>query len=1097
MKVLRFLFLFVFCKLSAQEKTFKLIPTDSSGLYFNNVVIDNQRLNVISYEYFYNGGATCLGDINNDGLPDLFFTSNEFECRLFLNLGNLKFKDITKESQIADPIGYHTGAVMVDINNDGWLDIYICKSVFKENKHKKNKLFVNNKNGTFTEMAEKYGLADFGYATQIYFNDMDQDGDLDAYILNHPYNLNNAKTIRLGYNKKMQIEVKKDPPLPEETCRYYENVNGFFVDKTQQAGLTTKAFALSAILEDFNNDGLVDIYQCNDYLEPDYLFINKGNGKFINQYDSFFKHGSFSSMGSYFEDLNNDGYNDLITVDMLPDNPRRQKMLRRSNSYDEYEMYVKYGFGLQFAKNSVQLNNRNNTFSDISYLTGMAFSDWSWGVVMADFDNDSKKDVYIANGYMRDITDMDFIRFQMDSIKKALGFSKSNEDVLNILSEIPSAKIRDFYFKNYGNLNFKKYTKEIGINENTWSYSTVFADLDNDGDLELVVNNCNDYPFLYKNNTVENQAGNFLRVKLKGTAKNPFGIGCKIALYLKDSLYQTTTCNPFKGYLSSQDYRLHFGCEQHKALTVKATWPNGMEQVIENVGVNQEITIDIQNASHPISSKKEIISFLEDRTQAIGLKFKHQENPHIDFKLEPLLPYKLSQEGPAIAVADINNDQKDDIIIGGSKDVATICFIQTSEGKFIEKKSMDFEKDKLFEDGSILAHDLDKDGDLDLLIATGGNDYPRDSLKYPLRIYLNNGQGTFSKMNIKKTLYTSAHSLSVVDLDKDGQSEFFIGGRSIPGNYGQTPSSYLFQIKQNDIVLLPQSSAFQKQGMVTSSYWSDIDGNGYSDLVTAGHWMPVQVFYNYAGVLESNPRPLSENQNGWWNCILPVDIDNDGDLDIAAGNLGLNSRYVAPEGNPMTMHVNDYDRNGSTDIIISTFMKDKMYPIAIRDYVLDQMPMLRKRYLRYHQYADAQINTMFSPQEREGENLFTAHNMKSGIFINDKGTFTFQSFDNHAQFSPIKAIQALDLDKDGLKDLLLTGNNYATEVETGRDDANIGLVLKNETTHFKSLTVDQSGFYTPHDAKDIKPIKINNRLCFVIANNNAPIQIVCRNEYDR
>lgn len=1075
----------------APKKLFTRIAPDSSGIYFNNIVEDNTLLNVISYEYYYNGGGVAVGDINNDGLQDLFFTANVYECKLYLNQGNLKFKDITKESGTNGGPGYHTGAVMVDINQDGWLDIYVCKSVTSSISERENVLYINNKNGTFTNRAKEFGLNDAGFATQAYFNDMDKDGDLDCYLLNHPYNLNNARTIRLAYNKLGQLEAVKEIPNEYETCRYYENMKGKFVDKTKEAGLITRAFALSAILEDFNQDGFIDIYQCNDYLEPDYLFINDGKNHFTNKHKDFFKHGSYSSMGSDYADINNDGLSDLITVDMLPENISRQKSLRRSNNYDEFDMVVKYGFGHQYAKNVVQLNNGNGTYSDISYLTSMAYSDWSWGTIIHDFDNDGFKDVYIANGYMRDITDMDFVKFSMDSIRKELNKAKSNADIVSILSAIPSVKIRDLYFRNYGNLNFKKMTKEAGIEEFSWSFAATYADLDNDGDAELIVNNCNDPAFLYRNNTSEYGYGKFLKVKFKGPENNLSGIGAKVSISTKDGMKQTNYFNPFRGYLSNSQYEVLFGCAYADSVSILVEWPDGKTEKIDHLATNQTFIADYYRASseklNPVPSKK-IFDF-KDHSKEINLAFTHKENDYIDFKLEPLLPYQLSKSGPCIAVGDIDGDGLEDILIGGAKNQSASVYVQNLSGRFIPIISACFKEDAPFEDGAMLLADFDGDKDLDLLVSSGGNDYQRDINKYPLRIYKNDGKGNFTKFNYSNILHISANHLSVTDYDKDGTLDFFIGGRSVPGHYGLTPNSYIFHIIGNKIDTMPANISFRKMGMITTASWCDLDKNGFEDLVVAGHWMDIKVFYNYNGILSSSPVKIGTYSSGWWNTLTVDDIDNDGDLDIIAGNLGLNSRYTANEQQPMSMFVNDFDKNGSTDIIINVFSKDKSYPITIRDYLLDQMPFLRKKFLRYKNYAGTTIQDMFNEAVLNECKIEATNNMKSGIFLNTNNTFEFIPFVNEAQIAPINGIQIGDFDQDGKKDILLGGNNFSTEVETGRDDAGIGLVLKGKGNFvFAPTSVNESGFFIPGDVKQIMPIQINNKKHYLIGNNSGQLQ---------
>ncbi len=1087
--LLLLLIFFVCQNIFAQTTLFTLLPPDSTGVDFVNIIKDTKGLNVISYEYYYNGGGVAIGDINNDGLPDIFFTSNVNECRLYLNQGNLKFKDVTAAAGVMAGGTYHTGTCMVDINNDGWLDIYVCQSV-AEAQYRKNILFENNKDGTFTNRAAEYGIDDAGYSMAAYFNDLDNDGDLDLLVLNHPRNLDFARAVHLAYNKNGVLEAVKDSITAYESDQYYENVNGKYFNKTKEAGLETHAFGLSAVLQDFNGDGLTDIYQANDYLKPDYLFINKGGGKFVNEFDKFFGHGSYSSMGSDYADINNDGLSDLITVDMLPEVNERQKQLRGGNNYDEFEKVVKYGFGYQYVKNVLQLNNGNNTYSDISYFTGMAFSEWSWAVLTADFDNDGWKDVYIANGYMRDITDMDYVKFKMDSIKKELIKVKTDEEVVQLLEAIPQVKVLKSYFKNYGDLKFKREIKSTGMDHFALSFGAAYADLDNDGDLEIVVNNSNDYAFVYKNNARELQLGNSIRIKLNGSAKNIHGIGTTITshtAYLKD---QTIVFNPMKGYLSSHDNTVLIGIENNSTADLTITWPDGKVQLLKNVSANKLTTINYADAM--VAAHDSIITktFFKDVTAATKVNYTYTENQYIDFKLEPLLPHRFSQMGPCICVADFNGDKLEDFFVGGAKDKPAKIFYQNSTGGFAGSDQALFYTDKMYEDGACSAVDFDKDGDIDIIVTTGGNEYPNDKMKYPVRFYNNDGKGIFSKSTYSFRVFTSSNSISVADFNKDGNTDIFIGGRSVPGHYGIIPNSFLLSII-NDSLINISFPQLTNAGMVTSSAWADMNNDGWSDLILTGEWMPISVFYNDNGVLKQTSSTI-ENTNGWWNKIITTDIDNDGDQDIVAGNLGMNTRYRGTIDRPVTMVVSDFDDNGSTDCIINTYVKGQSYPIAIRDYVLDQMPYLRKKFLRYKPYSAATLQDIFTADQLAKATNFTANNMYSSVFFNDgNAAFVQMPLPNEAQFFPVNGIQVADINTDGISDLLLAGNDYSTEVETGRNDAGIGLALlgKGNGT-FTSMSVTQSGFFIPGDVKCLEKIIVGGKTVFVAGKNKDKLQFI-------
>ncbi|HUR65261.1 MAG TPA: VCBS repeat-containing protein [Chitinophagaceae bacterium] len=1072
------------------QKLFSLIPADTSGVLFNNEIIDSKELNVVSYEYFYNGSGVSAGDINNDGLCDLYFTSNVGDCRLYLNQGHLKFKDITPTAGIDGHGGYKTGTVMVDINNDGWLDIYVCKSVAADPKLRRNVLYINNHNNTFTERAAEYGVADEGFSMAAYFNDLDNDGDLDLLVLNHPYNLNFAKTIHLTYNKKGEIESVRDRPTPFESDQYYENVNGKFINRTVQAGLATRSFGLSAILEDFNGDGKIDIYQANDYLEPDYLFINKGGGKFVNDFEKYFKHGSYSSMGSDYADINNDGFSDLITVDMLPEGNYRQKQLRRGNNYDEFEKVVKYGYGYQYVKNVLQLNNGNGSFSDISYYTNTAFSDWSWGVMMNDFDNDGLKDIYIANGYMRDITDMDYVRFKMDSVKKELIKTGNQEDVLKLLAVIPSVKVLKNFYRNYGNFDFRKETKESGLDQPAWSFGSAYADLDNDGDLEIIVCNVNDYAFIYKNNTIENGGGNSISVKLKGPAKNINGLGAKIWVNTPDGKNYYFIANTMRGYLSSNDAKVVIGIGNNISATVRVTWPDGKSQIEEaKAGVLQQIEY---NKGRPlIIDEPKNTPFFRDITADTKISYQHKENAYIDFKLEPMLPHRFSQLGPCTSVADLNGDGREDLVIGGAKDFPAVIYLQNQDGTFLSKPQPVFENDKKYEDGSVTAVDFDKDGDKDLIITSGGNDHAKNMQMYPVRFYSNDGKGSFTTYREKgNSVYASSNAVAVTDFNKDGKLDIFIGGSTSPGNYGLIPRSYLVNIIDSSLVsIIP--GGLESPGMIKSAVWADMNNDGWEDLVLAGEWMPITVYYNWNGNIDARPFIITQT-HGWWNKIVCTDIDKDGDLDIIGGNLGLNTRYTGTQEKPVSMVVSDFDANGSTDCVISTYIRNTSYPIAIRDYILDQMPYLKKKYLRYAQYSGATVTDIFTAEQLAKAKYFIADNMSSAVFLNKgEGKFEIKKLPPEAQFFPVNGIQYADVNNDSFTDLLVAGNDYSTEVETGRNDAGIGLMmLGNGKGEFTTVPVTRSGFYVPGDVKSLEAISINGKRCYIVGKNMDKIQVL-------
>ena len=1085
------LFLFQTEITKAQQTLFTLQHPDSTGMLFFNLINDTKQLNVMTNEYYYNGGGVAIGDVNNDGLPDIFFSANVMDCKLFINEGNLKFKDVTKEAGVTATGDYHTGTVMVDINNDGWMDIYVCQSTDGDPEKRRNKLFVNNKNGTFINRAKEYGVDDAGYSIEAFFNDMDNDGDLDLLVLNYPYQIQYAKTVHLTYDAKEVLVLAPDIIRPYESDRYYENINGKYFDKTHEAGLETHSFGLSAVLQDFNGDGLTDIYQANDYLKPDYLFINKGNGKFVNEFADYFGHCPYFSMGTDYADINNDGLSDLIAVDMLPEGNDRQKQLGGPNNFDEFEKMMMYGNGYQYVKNVVQLNNGNNTYSDISYFTGMAASEWSWAVLTADFDLDGWKDVYITNGYLRDITNIDYMKFKLDSLNKELKKIKSDSDVVKLVSNIPQVKVLKAYFKNYGGLNFKREVKSTGLDQFAWSFGAAYADLDNDGDLDIVVNNTNDYAFLLKNNTIENKTGASVRLKLNGTVNNIHGIGTKIVAVTPDHLTQTLIFNPMKGYLSSHDNTILIGFGKYTTMDLNITWPDGKTQPLNGVTPNQLLTINYTDATDVIADLTAIAPLFKDVTADTKINYTYAENSYIDFKLEPLLPHRFSQLGPCITVADFNGDKLDDIFVGGAKDHAAVLFFQNADATFTQSTPAIFTTDKMHEDGACTAVDIDGDGDNDLIVTSGGNDYPNDNTKYPVRFYLNDGKGNFSGSKYSSKFFVSANTIVVNDFNKDGKSDFFIGGRTVPGHYGLIPNSYILSIQNDSLIDINTSPSLHSAGMVTTASWADMNGDGWTDLVLTGEWLPMTIYYNNNGIISDRPT-LLDHTSGWWNKIVTADIDLDGDLDIIGGNLGMNTRYRGTIDKPVTMVASDFDNNGSTDCLVSTYVKGKSYPIAFRDNVLDQMPYLRKKFLRYHQYANATIQDIFTEEQIMKADKFIADLMYSTVFINDgKGTFAQVNLPAQAQFAPVNGIQITDINNDKIPDLLLAGNNYSTEVETGRNDAGIGLALLGLVDgSFAPMPVTLSGFFVPGDVKCLEKIIVNGKTIFIAGKNKGQLQFV-------
>ena len=1094
MRIYIIIIVIVLCFDKATSQThFVRIPAKDSGLNFTNQIIENKHFNSFTYPYMYNGAGVAAGDLNNDGLTDLFFSSNLLPNKLFLNKGNMKFEDISVASGINTESGFFTGVTMVDINNDGYLDIYICKSVEDSAVNRKNVLYINNGNLTFTNKAKEYGLDDASYSTQAYFNDMDLDGDVDLFLLNYPYNMGYANKI-VVVKKGDQLVADEDTSREDVSYRYYENFNGFFKDRTFAAGLGSYAFGLSAIIDDFNEDGYPDIYTCNDFFKPDYLYINNKNGTFTNRLEEYFSHISNNSMGSDYADINNDGNPDLIVVDMISESLARQKRLRGPGNYDHFQKMVDFGYSHQYLKNVLQLNNGNKTYSDISYYAGVTFTEWSWAPILADFDNDGLKDLFITNGLLHDVTDMDFSMYKSDSIKKVLFATKSIEDAMMVIKDFPSIKVNNLLYHNNGQLGFENLESRSGITEPSWSNGAVAADLDNDGDLDLVTNNINEEAFLYKNNAIENKTGNYIRFKINGSAKNKDGFFTLVEIESIDGKKkQMHRYYPTRGYLSSHEPFIHFGVSTYESVNVKVTWPDKKTQEIKNLPCNKIHSLNYADAViKPETPKTVATTVMKDITESTKINYLQKESSYIDFKLEPLLPHQFSKMGPCLSVGDINNDKMDDVFIGGSSNISGAIYIQKQNGTFSIQEQPDLIKDKKYEDTGSSIFDADNDGDNDLLVVSGGNETPDDPSLYIARLYLNNGKGILNRNTSFPEVRTSGKAIAVGDFDNDGWKDIYIGGRVIPGHYGRTPSSFL--LKNNKGIFVDVTSltpSLQKPGMITDAVWSDNDGDGWKELILVGEWMPLTIFKNKNGVLYNTAEQMNKTY-GWWNTIIAVDIDNDGDEDLISGNEGVNSRYKIQDTAEIRMMVNDFDRNGSTDCVISLFEDGNYYPVALRDMLLDQMNFLKKRFLRYRDYSLTTTDDIFTKEELEGTTYLKADFMKSTCFMNDgKGNYTVSVLPLRSQLSPVNAIITDDIDKDGKTDLLIAGNNYSTQVENGRSDAGIGLMLRNAGGgNFRSVPVTLSGFYVPGDVKCMKKITIAGKICFIAGKNSGKVQVI-------
>jgi enediyne biosynthesis protein E4 len=1084
---------FLVLALSVKSQLFTLMPSEATGIKFQNKIIESKSLNIFTYEYLFNGAGVAIGDINHDGLSDIFFAGNMMSNKLYLNKGNLKFDDISQTANIDKGDGINTGACMMDIDNDGWLDLYVCKSGINDPKYRSHNVYINNHDNTFTDKATEMGLADSSFSTQAYFYDMDNDGDLDLYLLNHPLKMGESKKIILTYNKQGKLEVVKPESYQYYTDRYFENNKGKFIDRTARAGLQNYAFGLSAVIADFNNDDYADIYVTNDYTKPDFLYINNKNGTFTEKSDSFFNHYSYNCMGSDYADIDNDGYDDLITLDMLPEENYRQKQFRQQMGYDQFDKLVKYGFKSQFVKNCVQWNQKGKKYADISYSLDMALTDWSWAPLIADLDNNGHKDIYITNGYFHDFTDQDFTRYKLDSIIKTATKEDNIEKVKDILSNIPSVKVNNYFYANQGKMKFVKNPANTGLDIPSFSNGGVYADLDNDGDLDLVVSNINQDAFLYRNNARENNSGNYLRLKLTSTKNPNLVYGSRINILTSDSQTQYYRFYPVKGFMSSHEHIVHIGLGKNADAQLTLTLANGLKYkpIVRSANKLYEINIDElevdDNSSQVVEEKLEF----KDITKISQINHISKENEYIDFKQEPLIPKRYSRSGPAIAVGDMNGDKLDDIYIGGAKDEEGFFYIQQSNGSFTKKTIHAFTTDKSYEDGAAKFIDYDKDGDMDILVTSGGNDYPNELVKYPVRLYINNGNTNFSRadINVFPNIYTSSKTITVDDYNHDGYEDVFIGGNILPGHYGRKPSSFLLNNIKGRFSIDSFSIQHEKLSMINDAIWLDIDKNGFNDLITVGEWTPPMLYRNYNGKIDNKNEAIG-NMRGWWTSITAADLNKDGSSDLILGNYGTNSRYVGIGTEPMTMYVNDYDKNGSTDAVINTYIQGVSYPLAGRDHLLDQMPFLKKRFNRYEKFSRATSSEIFTTEEQMGTDTLVANFMQSTVlYLRPNGSLDMKPMPFDAQIFPVNAVIPFDFNLDGHMDLLLAGNDHGIDIETGSMDAGQGLILRNNgklgLKPYYEHNLNLSG-----DVKSITPILIQGKKALVIGRNSAALQIL-------
>jgi hypothetical protein len=1085
------------CRTSADKlpAMFEVLDSSRTGLMFSNKLTPTQQFNMFKYMYFYNGGGVGAGDFNNDGLVDIFMSANQGDNKLYLNKGNLSFKDVTTDAKIPQDSAWSTGVSVVDINNDGLLDIYVCRVGQFETLHGYNQLLICqgiDKNGVpqYKDEAAKYGLKFSGFSTQAVFVDYDMDGDLDLFLLNHSVHRNGTFAPRANFAGTYDV-LSGD--------RIFRNDGEMFTDVTKQTGINSSSisYGLGITVADINLDGYPDIYVGNDFHENDYLYINQKNGTFKEDLNDHIMHTSQFSMGVDVADVNNDGYPEIVSMDMLPSDPY---ILKRSLGEDEYDIFqykIAAGYNYQYTRNNLQFNRRNGMFSEVGLYSGTFATDWSWAALWMDFDNDGSKDLFISNGIPKRMNEMDYVNFvSNEEIQKKISSNSMEDKDMALVNKIPEIKIPNKLYRNTGDLKFSDLDGRITNDKATYSNGAVYADLDNDGDLDVIVNNINEAAMIYKNNSNDKNDKAYAEIKLKGPEKNINAIGAKIILFANGGI-RTYEKNPVRGFESSMEIPIHIGLDQTKVDSAFLVWPDNTYQTVQFTTGKKQLSFTYAKGL-PVFDYGRITKHwpattkpVEDITAQSALNYKHEENAFPEFDREPLMPHMLSTEGPALCVADIDHDGLEDVFIGSSRDKKSVVFLQKANGKFSKTPQPVIEADSAFEDTDATWADVNNDGNVDLIVASGGNEFfgPDEHLKP--RVYLNNGKAVFTKLaDAFDSVYATASCIIPYDFNGDGAVDLFIGARDIPWEYGNDPHSYLLE---NDgkghfkEVTATRAKDLAGIGMVTQANWFDIDKDGDKDLLICTEWNGIYAMINDHGNFS---KKVLSDKRGWWNYLLPVDIDNDGDIDLVAGNLGHNSRLKASDKEPVRLYYNDFDDNGRKEQVLTYFLNGREILFANKDELQKQVPMIKKKFLYAEQFAKAELKQIFSPEKLEKSKILSADYFSNAVLINQGNlVFKTEALPWEAQLSSYRDAVVVDANNDNLPDILMMGNYYKNNIQMGRYDADFGTVLINKGKG--NFAVEpMNGLQVKGEVRHVKNITINHKQAFVLVRNNDGVVVI-------